>query len=194
MRIAVNGKQMDVGAALQGHVQDELGALVTKYFEQALDATVVFSKEAHFFRCDITVHAGRGVTVKGGAEANDPYPAFDGAADRIGKQLRRWKRRLKDHKGRAGDEEEAGMPAQSYVLAGPGDEEEAAEAFPEDSNPMVVAEMPTEIPSCSVSNAVMRMDLADQPAMMFRNSAHGRLNVVYRRPDGNIGWIDPAET
>lgn len=190
MRIAVQGKQMDVGEALRGHAEARLEEAVTKYFDRAIDATVVFAKEAHFLRCDITVHPARGLTVKGTGDATDAHNAFDVALDRISKQLRRWKRRLKDHKGSAAEEAPAPAPAQSYILPAPG-EEEAGEAFPETGNPVVIAETPTEIPTCTVSNAVMRMDLADLPAMMFRNTAHGHLNVVYRRSDGNIGWIDP---
>ena len=108
---------------------------------------------------------------------------------RIGRR-RRWKRRLTDYRSK-GSEAETVFPAQAYILAAP--EDEGEEAFPEADSPVVVADMPAEIPTCTVSHAVMRMDLADLPAMMFHNSAHGRLNVVYRRPDGNIGWIDPQE-
>ena len=190
MDIQVNGKQMDVGEALRTHVQQHLEDLTTKYFEQALDANVVMTKEGHRFRSDITVHAGRGVTVQATAETGDAHSAYEAAADRIGKQLRRWKRRLTDYRSK-GSEAEAVFPAQAYILAAP--EDEGEEAFPEADSPVVVADMPTEIPTCTVSHAVMRMDLADLPAMMFHNSAHGRLNVVYRRPDGNIGWIDPQE-
>ncbi len=169
------------------HVEDHLSNTVTKYFMQALDANVMFSREGHQMRADISVHPGpRGLVVQGGSEADDPYAAFDGAMERIAKQLRRYKRRLNDH--RKGRPEEV-LPAQQYVIQPEHDDAEIAE----DAQPTIVAEMPTEIATLAVSEAVMRMDLADLPLVMFRNSVSGRLNVVYNRPDGNIGWIDPSE-
>ncbi len=188
MDVSVKGKHVDVGEALRGHVMDNLNANVRKYFDRALDASVTFSREAHSFRADISVHPGRGLVVQGGASAGDAYAAFDGALGRITKQLRRYKRRLRDHHKRRGAEET--LPAQQYVLAAEREDEEA----PVDGKPAVIAESPAEIATLTVGEAVMRMDLADAPVMMFRNSAHGGLNVVYRRADGNIGWIDPANT
>jgi len=187
MDIAVNGKNIDVGDALRDHVQSELTATVTKYFSRAHDAHVVFSREAHQFRADISVHPVRGMLVQGRSAAADAYAAFDGALERIAKQLRRYKRRLINHHKRGPEE---GIPAQQYVLAAESEDDEV----PEVAQPAIIAEMPTEIATLSVSEAVMRMDLADVPAMMFRNSGNGGLNVVYRRPDGNIGWIDPVDT
>jgi len=188
MEISINGKRLDVGGALRGHVEEHLTSTVGKYFSRAHDATVTFSREAHLFRADISVHPIKGVLAKGHASADDAYAAFDAAAERIAKQLRRYKRRLNDHhKGRTGDES---TPAQQYVIAAETEEEE----LPEQGQPVIIAELPTEIATSSVSEAVMRMDLADAPALMFRNHANGRLNVVYRRPDGNIGWIDPENT
>ncbi|GAB6053050.1 ribosome-associated translation inhibitor RaiA [Magnetospira thiophila] len=187
MDITVKGKNMDVGDALRVHVDDTLSAAVAKYFDRAIDGTVVFSKEAHQFRADIHVHAGRGLVVQGLNRGGDAYAAFDGALERIDKQLRRYKRRIKDyHKDQS---EEAELMAQQYVLAA---EEHAADEEPAtDEAPVIIAELPTRVDSLSVGQAVMRMDLADQCVMVFYNRAHGRLNVVYRRPDGNIGWIDP---
>ncbi len=180
---------MDVGDALRGYATDQLSDAVTKYFARAIEATVTFTPEAHRkVRADITVHPGRGLIVQGGALADDAYAAFDGALNRIAKQLRRYKRRLKDHhKAR---EDQSVLSAQQYVLAGEDHEEEVAE----DANPVVIAEMQTEIATLTVGEAVMRLDLADAPVLMFMNRAHGGLNVVYRRSDGNIGWIDPSNT
>jgi ribosomal subunit interface protein len=177
---------VDVGKALRDHVRDNLDANVRKYFDRALDARVTFSREARSFRADISVHPGRGMVVQGRAAAEDAYSAFDGALSRITKQLRRYKRRLRNHhKGRPGDET---MAAQKYILSAEPDVDEVSE----DGQPAIVAELPTEIATLSVGEAVMRMDLADNNVLMFRNRTHGGLNVVYRRRDGNIGWIDPA--
>lgn len=178
---------MDVGDALRGHATDQLGDAVTKYFARAIEATVTFSPEAHRkVRADIMVHPGRGLVVQGGAQADDAYAAFDGALNRIAKQLRRYKRRLKDHHKSRDDQ--GVLQAQQYVLAADDREDEVAE----DASPAVIAEMQTEIATLTVGEAVMRLDLADVPVLMFINRAHGGLNVLYRRPDGNIGWIDPS--
>jgi len=187
MEISVTGKNMDVGESLTSHVQDLLAPAVTKYFSQAIDASVNFSKAGHGLRADITVHPGpRGLAIQGGGESADAYGAFDGALERISKQLRRYKRRLNDHH-KTRDHENI-LLAQQYVMEPESDTEEVSV----DGQPAIIAEMPTSIESLTVGQAVMRMDLADQPVIMFRNSASGGLNVVYRRPDGNVGWIDPA--
>lgn len=188
MDLAIKGKGVDIGDALRAHITQELAEAVNKYFAKAHDATVIVSREAHRFRIDIQAHPSRGVAVQGHGAADDAYAAFDAALERIAKQLRRYKRRLSDHhKRRGGDETEI---AHQYIMA----PEPAEEELPADGQPAIIAELPTEIATLSVSEAVMRMDLADAPALMFRNRAHGGLNVVYRRPDGNIGWIDPANT
>jgi ribosomal subunit interface protein len=187
MDISIKGKNLNVGAALRGHVEDHLSNTVSKYFMRALDANVVFTREGRLSRANISVHPGpRGMVVQGGSESNDPYAAFDGALERISKQLRRYKRRLADHhKGHFPDI----LPALQYVTQ-PAPE---AEEVDTEGQPAIVAEMPVEIATLSVSEAVMRMDLADMPVNMFRSSASGRLNVVYHRADGNIGWIDPSD-
>lgn len=179
---------MDVGDALRGHATDQLSDAVTKYFARALEASVTFAPEAHRkVRADITVRPGRGLVVQGGGEGDDAYAAFDSALTRIAKQLRRYKRRLKDHhKAR---EDDGVTRAQQYVLAVEDGDEEVAE----DASPAVIAEMQTEIATLTVGEAVMRMDLGELTVMMFRNRAHGGLNVIYRRPDGHIGWIDPID-
>jgi len=185
MEISVKGKNLNVGDALREYVEQNLRDDVKKYFDRALHSTVVFVREAHLYRADITVHAGRGMVMQGGAQADEIHAAFDAALERIAKQLRRYKRRLRNHHKGRGPEET--VPALQYVLAPEAEEGEV----PEDGQPAVIAEMSAEIDTISVSEAVMRMDLADAPVVMFRNRAHGGLNVVYRRPDGNIGWIDP---
>ncbi|MBF0247923.1 MAG: ribosome-associated translation inhibitor RaiA [Alphaproteobacteria bacterium] len=182
MDITVKGKQMDVGDALRSHTENTLTNAVSKYFERALDATVVYSKVNTGFHADISVHAGRGVTVQGQGEANDAYPALDAALERIAKQLRRYHRKLVKHHAKDAEQ----LPAQYSILAQSNEDEVAEEA-----HPAIVAEMPHEIVTMSVSDAVMRLDLGDLPVVMFKNGGHGGLNVVYRRKDGNVGWIDP---
>ena len=190
MQVTVTGKQMDIGDALHGYVDANLAESVSKYFDNAIEGSVVFSRGAkgRQVRADLSVHVGRNILLQGHAETEDAYTAFDAALDRIAKRMRRYKRRLRDHRKAA--EATAAMQARQYVLAaGDEDEEEAVTA---DGQPVVIAEMTTPIETMTVGEAVMRMDLANAPTLMFRNSAHGGLNVVYRRSDGNVGWIDPT--
>ena len=203
MQISVTGHQFDVGDALRGRVEDKLADSVDKYFDHAIEGNVVFSREAHGVQVDISVHVGRGIMVQGQSQADNAHAAFDGALDRIAKRLRRYKRRLRDHhrdrKTGPGDDL---FQAQQYILSGEGDETgdavddaDHSEALDTEDgsepSPVIIAEMTTRIDSLTVGEAVMRMDLADQQALVFRNSGHGGLNVIYRRTDGNIGWIDP---
>ena len=171
---------------MRTHVEESLQASVGKYFDNAIEANVVFSRVAHRYRTDISVHVGRGILVQSHAEVNEPYPAFDAALERLGKRLRRHKRRLRNHHKGA---KEKFLPAQQYILAGETEESLAEEN--EKQWPVIIAEMATEIPTLTVEEAVMRLDLGELPALMFSNSAHRGLNMVYRRSDGNIGWIDP---
>lgn len=187
MQLSVKGKQIDVGDALRQHVETQLGDIVGKYFSDSLEAQVTFSREAHMFRADITVHAGRGIMLQSNASAAEPYPAFDQAAERMGERLRRHKNRLKKHHQEARPDET--VLAQSFVLNAA--QEDAGDEVAD--NPVVVAEMTTPIDNLTVSAAVMRLDLGDLPALLFRNRSNGELNMVYRRHDGNIGWIDPSQ-
>jgi ribosomal subunit interface protein len=189
MRITVSGKQVELSEALRTRVELGLDTITAKYFDHALEAHVTFSRARSFFTCDINVHAGPGLMLRGEGEAADANAAFDDAAEHIAKRLRRYRRRVNDH-ARDLAHRERPQAARQYVLQQeedtPGNGEVQAATYA-----TVVAETPTEIALLTVSDAVMRMDLADQPVMMFRNSATGILNVVYRRSDGNIGWIDP---
>ncbi|QFS84543.1 Putative sigma-54 modulation protein [Roseivivax sp. THAF40] len=188
MRYQITGKQIDIGAALQTHVETELNAVLEKYSGRPTDATIVFSKSGHEFVCEATVHLSTGLTATAKARAPEIYASFDGCGEKMDKQLRRYKRRLKDHhKERTSPVELIG--ASSYILAGTNEGDEAAE--PESLQPMIVAEMETKIPSLSVGEAVMQMELAGAPVLVFRNEKKDGVNVVYRRDDGNIGWIDP---
>ena len=187
MELSVKGKQIDVGDALREHVATQLNEVVGKFFGDSINAQVTFSREAHLFRSDITVHAGRGILLQSNASSAEPYPAFDLAAGRIAKRLNRYKDRLRKHHQESAPEE--AMIAPSFVLNP--EEEETNTA---NDNPVIVAEMTTPIETLSVGEAVMRLDLGDMPALMFRSRTHGGLNMIYRRPDGHIGWVDPSQT
>lgn len=196
MQLTVTGKGVEVGGALRQHVESSLGSILGKYFGSAIEAHAVFSRERHLIQADLAIHIGRGIVVNSAAAANEFYPAFDSAAERLAKQLRRYKRRLRDYHAKAPQAASADAEmARSYVLAPPPEEEDDDEEGTGSSGAtasVVIAEMNTELPSLTVSEAVMRMDLADAPVLLFRNRSHGGLNLVYRRGDGNIGWIDPA--
>jgi ribosomal subunit interface protein len=188
MQITVSGKQVDLSDALRTRVSDHLDVIASKYFDHALEAQVTFGRARSFFTCDISVHAGRGLTLRGEGEAADANTAFDDAAEHIAKRLRRYRRRMNEH-ARDSANRERPEAARQYVLR---QEDGTAERRNGEAQATIVAEDVTEISLLTVSEAVMLMDLADQPAMMFRNKASGELNVVYRRSDGNIGWIDPS--
>ncbi|TNE33577.1 MAG: ribosome-associated translation inhibitor RaiA [Alphaproteobacteria bacterium] len=194
MHVIVKGKQIDVGDALRQHIEDSLEAGVSKYFDNAIDAQVTLSRKNHNFHTECSVHIGSGIDVTASADHVDAYSSFDATAERIEKQLRRYKRRLKSHHGKERFDAKMKFVAQSYVLANDMDDEDEPEmngTGADDWQPMIIAESSANIPDCSVGEAVMRMDLANLPAMMFHNSSTKGLNMVYRRPDGNIGWIDP---
>jgi ribosomal subunit interface protein len=185
MNLIVKGQQIDVGDALREHVRSSLDDVFGKYFGDAIDATVTFSRDAHLYRASISAHVGRGIVAQSEALADQPYVACDQALDRLAKRLRRHKRRLRDHHKTPVSVESAGL----YVLSGDSDGEDEGETG--EGGPMVIAEMKTDIATLTVSEAVMRLDLADDGALMFVNRAHGGLNMVYRRTDGNVGWVDP---
>lgn len=189
MRIQVQGKQIGVGPALTEHATRELSASVQKYFDRPVNAHVTFSRDGHAFRCDVQVHLPTGMGAASRGASADVYAAFEQASERIEKQLRRYKRRLRDyHQNRRKPIEAVEMPA--YVLgAESGDDSEE----PESLQPVIIAEMTHLIQSLSVGEAVMQMELADRLFLMFRNDASGRFNVVFRRDDGNVGWLDPAD-
>ena len=187
MRYQISGKQIDIGEALQTHVKTELGEVVSKYAERPTDANVIFSKSASEFVCETIVHLSTGLTAQAKAHSHEIYAAFDQCCEKMEKQLRRYKRRLKDHHRERSQPVEL-MGAASYILASDGED---GESEPETLNPMIIAEMETPIPSLSVGEAVMQMELAGAQFLFFRNEAKQGLNVVYRRADGNVGWIDP---
>lgn len=185
MQLTVKGKHLDVGDSLREHVRANLAHSAGKYFREPIEATVVFTKEKnHRYRADISIHAGHGIVLEAQNEADDPYPAFDGASKNVVKRLSKFKDRLKDHHKRQGVSETA---AAAYTtFSGSSNENETEKA-----GPAIVAEMQTQVPVLAVSDAVMRLELGDLPALLFKNPSHGGYNLVYRRKDGNIGWVDP---
>lgn len=193
MQLSVTAKQIDVGDSLRSHVEASLTSILAKYFGTAIEAHVVVSREAHLARAEISIHIGRGIVVNGRAAAPEVYAAFDAAADRVAKQLRRYKRRLRDYHAKARERAAASERAMDYVLAPVVEEAdgEPVEELAAGAGSAVIAEMSMELPHLTVGEAAMRMDLADAPVLLFRNRSHGELNLVYRRADGNIGWIDP---
>jgi ribosomal subunit interface protein len=190
MQLTVTGKQVEIGDALRRHAQSRLEAILEKYFKTAIEAHIVAAREAHRVQAEISVRVGRGIVANASAAGDDVHVAFDTAAERVAKQLRRHKRRLRDHHLKARDPENFDERARDTVM---GSAVEEAEGSDESSGggPAVIAEISGELPSLTVGEAAMRMDRAELPVLLFRNRAHDELNLVYRRTDGHIGWIDP---
>lgn len=193
MRVQVAGRHMDVGDALRARISSELSGNIEKYFSRATDATVTIGKaEPAGYQVDCTVHLSSGMTLQAEGQGGDAHIAFDTALERLGKRVRRYKRRLKNHHA----DHKAPLPAEqapAYVLAPL--EEETDDPDPaerDDGAPLVIAETTSAVRTMPVAMAVMQLDLMEGPALLFRNAAHGGLNLVYRRADGNIGWVDPG--
>ncbi|MDF1833480.1 MAG: ribosome-associated translation inhibitor RaiA [Alteraurantiacibacter sp. bin_em_oilr2.035] len=189
MDIRVSGHQIDTGAALQEHASDRITTIVDKHFSKAISSTVTFGKApASAFAADIVLHVNHGLILKSHGQAHDAHQAFDQAAEKIEKQLRRYKRRLKDRHEQsqhAVREEEAAYT----IFAG---EEADGEAETTEESPPVIAETRIDVPEVSVSDAVMLLDLRHTNALFFKNAGTGRHNMVYRRDDGSIGWVEPS--
>lgn len=187
MDIRVSGHQIETGEALQAHAQERMAAVVGKYFGTALSSVITFNKApAGAFRCDIVTHVKHGLLLKGAGIAHDAHAALDGAAEKIDKQLRRYKRRLKDRheqSAHAAQMEEAAYTV--FVEPDAEVEEVTVEA------PVVIAETRVDVPEATVSDAVMMLDLRNTNALLFKNAGTGRHNMVYRRGDGSIGWVEP---
>jgi ribosomal subunit interface protein len=185
MTLQISGKNVDIGEALRAHIEGRVSEAVAKYFGGGFDGHVVLEREGSGFRAEGTVHLDSGVVLQATGRAHEAYACFDQAAERIEKRLRRYKRRLKDHH-RAGESEE--WAAQSYVIEAPAEDGE----IPADFKPVVVAETAQRLRTMTVGMAVMELDLTGAPVVMFRNAGTGEFSVVFRRSDGNIGWIDPS--
>lgn len=186
MNIQVNGIHIDIGDALREHVTERLTTGVAKYFDRPVDSIVSFSREGHELKCDSSVHLSSGITLQAAGQSEEIYAAFDKSADRLEKRLRRYKGRLKNHHNANKDPLPA-LSASSYVLKSKPTDDEGS-----DLQPVIIAEDTTHIKTLSVGEAVMQLDLQDAPVVLFKNGLGGGLNMVFRRPDGNIGWVDPA--
>lgn len=185
MSLRISGKHMNLGDALTERIQDRIEQTVTKYFAGGYSGQVTVEKHGIGFDCDCMLYLDSGAVLHATATAGDATASFDDAADKIEKRLRRYKRKLKDH--HLGNSDRKSDQAFYSVVEMPGDEE-----IPEDYNPVIIAESTTKMNTQSVAQAVVQLDLTDNPVVVFKNAASDEINVVYRRADGNIGWIDPS--
>ena len=187
MSLRISGKNLDIGDALRGQIEMRVGESVGKYFDGGFTGHVTIEREGSGFRTDCALHLDTGIGLQAVGRAVDPHASFDLAAERIEKRLRRYKRRLRDH-----HQTRRGEPAvaASYVIADFADEEEVSS----DYNPTIIAEETTNLDTLTVGGAVVALDLTDAPVIIFRHAVHGGINVVYRRSDGHIGWIDPSRS
>lgn len=196
MQVQISGKHVDVGGALRSRIGDELTASIGKYFERGGDADVMVSRDGHGFRADCAVKLASGQLLQSHGLGEDAHAAFDQALGKIETRIRRYKRRLKSHTTAA--TAKAAELTRSFVLRATDSTEVEDEWDPADDHEppagMIIAETRAQLKTMTVAMAVMEMDLAESQAIVFRNAAHGGLSVVYRRVDGNIGWIDPERT
>lgn len=186
MTIQVTGKNLDVGEAMRGYVQERVAQSIEKYVGRPPTGHVRIEKEHGEFRTNCTIHLWQGMSLEAHGVAADAYQSADLACERLEKRVRRYTRKVKRRGG--GHSPRRETPAASYVLQSPPEGQEESD----EDNPIIVAEAETVVHEMAVSDAVMQMDLSDRPFVVFRNASHGEINVVYRRDDGNVGWIDPA--
>ncbi|HEY4203725.1 MAG TPA: ribosome-associated translation inhibitor RaiA [Xanthobacteraceae bacterium] len=194
MTIRVSGKSISIGEALRGRVSDRTEEVLRKYFDGNYSGHVTFSKDGFGFKTDCALHLDSGITLEAESNAADAYASADQALVQIEKRLRRYKSRLKDRSARkshaeAALEAAAELGAQSYVIEAPGHEDDEATAY----NPVIIAESTTSLKRLSVSEAVMELDFTGAAVIVFQHGGSGRVNIIYRRADGNVGWIDPPE-
>ncbi len=186
MGLRISGKSMDIGDALRGHAEARIGDAIGKYFDGGYTGHLTLEREGSGFKTDCAIHLDTGVVLRAEGHGQDAHVSFDQAAERIEKRLRRYNRRLKEHhRTRSAEDTSA---ATTYVIQAHDEDTEV----PPDSEPVIIAEEATSLETMTVGNAVMAMDLSDVPLVVFRNAGHGGVNIVYRRSDGNIGWIDPS--
>lgn len=188
MSLRVSGKNMDVGDALRAKAQDHFEAVVKKYFDGNYSGHLTLEPEGSGFSAMCLVHLDSGTILRSSAYGGDAISAYEGMAATIEKRLRRYNRKLKSHRRGNGNGADESLPAQSYILAATDEHDELQEDF----SPPVIAETTSSLRQMSVEEAVMELDLTQHEVVVFRHAGHGGLNVVYRRADGNIGWIDPA--
>ena len=185
MSLRVSGKNIDIGDALRAHCQAKVMGAIAKYFDGAVSGHVTIEPEGSGYRAECTLHLASGMTLHADGAGHEPYASFDQAAGRIEKRLRRYKGRLKSHGPGAAHDEPAGLIAATVFEAI--DDFEDSVAF----SPVVVAETTAALKTMAVSTAVLDLDLSGAPVLVFRHAHSGRVNIVYRRTDGNIGWLDP---
>ena len=188
MPFRISGKNLDIGEALRERVNARIAEALGKYFDGGYSGHVTVEKEGFGFRTECAIHLDSGMTLHSEANAADAYASADQAALRLEKRLRRYKRRLKDRHA-ARQNGGSAVDAPSYVIEAPQDDEAEITEF----NPVIVAESTTTLKQLSVSEAVLELDLTGAPVVIFRHASHGRVNLVYRRPDGNVGWVDPPD-
>ena len=195
MQIQITGRHMELGEALRGRIEEGLEAAVSKYFNRTGEANVFVSQHGPFVEVDCNVHLPSGIVLQSTGKADDPYAALEVSLDKMEKRVRRYKRRLKDHHTNGQPALPAQAVAEMLIQVPAEDADEPEDAGLENGDaPLTVAETQVQIRTMSVSEAVMQLELQDVPALMFRNASHDGLNMVYRRPDGHIGWVDPANT
>lgn len=187
MSVRVSGKHMEIGDSFRSRIEDQIEQAVTKYFDGGYSSQVTVEKSGSRFSSDCKLHLDTGAVLHANGAANEPQAAFDAAAERIEKRLRRYKRRLKDHHNGNGH---LGAEIAYTVMDSVSDDGE--DEIPEDFAPTIVAETTKKLQTMSVASAVMALDMTDEPVLVFRSSDKEQLNIVYRRNDGNIGWIDAA--
>ncbi len=188
MQIQISGKNIDVGDTLRAQIESRLASDVAKYFDGTVDGHVTIAKDGGEFKADCTVHLSTGMKLQSHGRAPDAYACFEIAADKLSKRLRRYKRRLKDHHTHR-SEPVTSFEAPSYIIQASTD----AQDEPADLSPAIVAESTEQVQELSVGEAVMKLDISDVNFVLFRNSGNGGINVVYRRDDGNIGWLDASQ-
>lgn len=187
MKLDIRGRHVEMSEALETRVESRLNDIFEKYFGDAITANVVFSKDGPMFHAQVASHVGRGIEMEAEADAGDAYTAFDDAAEKLAKRLRRHKRKLRNHKT---DESDMNLRAQSYVLEAPSEDKPLDDEEDVVTSPLLIAETKTAIKRLTVSQAVMHLDLEENSALMFHNLSNDSMNMIYRRPDGNIGWVD----
>ena len=188
MTLRISGRNMDLGDSLRARIEERIADAAEKYFGERYTGRVTIEKDGNFFEADCMLHLDSGIVLQAGAREADPTGSFDKACERIEKRLRRYKRKLKAHKGRGAEDDFAPIEANLTVMETADADEELSEEYA----PTVVAEGATSVRTQTVAMAVMQLELMDDPVNVFRNAATGAVNVVYRRADGHVGWVDPG--
>ena len=189
MSLRISGKNMDIGEAMRGHVHEKITGMAARLFDGTLNGHVVVEPEGSGYRADCMLHLSSGVTIAADGKAQEAYAAFDQAAERVEKRLRRYKTRLKDHHQGKGEPSAPPELFAEHVIEAPHEDVDDSKEF----SPVIIAETHARLKTCAVAGAVMELDVTGANVMVFRHAGSGRVNLVYRRRDGNIGWIDPAQ-